>query len=87
MDHIQNLKLILMGPVALSRAVQQPGHETDNSSSLTTKAKNTYSHSLVLHTTSLNAKGKVYLNFIIVFHFPDYSSPPLLLTAVHCYSM
>jgi len=69
-----------MGPVALSRVVQQPGHETDDSPPLTAKAKNIYSHTLVLHMTSLNAKGKAYFNFIIVFNFPDYYSPPSLLT-------
>jgi hypothetical protein len=66
--------------MGLSRAVQQPGHVTDNSLPLTAKPKNMYSHTLVLHTTSLNAKGKVYFNFIIVSNFPDYCSPPLLLT-------
>jgi hypothetical protein len=69
-----------MGPVALSRAVQQPGHETDDLPPLTAKTKNMYSHTLVLHMTSLNEEGKVYFNFIIVFNFPDYYSPPLLLT-------
>jgi hypothetical protein len=69
-----------MGPVALTRAVQQPGHETDDSPPLTAKAKNMYSHTLVLHMTSLNAKGKVYFNLITVFNFPDYYSPPLLLS-------
>jgi len=69
-----------MGPLALSRTVQQPGHETDNSLSLPAKAKNMYSQTLLLHMTSLNAKGEVPFNFIIVFNFPDYYSPPLLLT-------
>jgi hypothetical protein len=69
-----------MGPVALSSAVQQPGHETDTPPPLTAKAKNMYSHTLVLHTTTLKGMGKVYINFIIVFNFPDYYSPPLLLT-------
>jgi len=69
-----------MGTVAPSRAVQQPGHETDNSPSLTVKAKNMYSHTLLLHMISLNAKEEVPFNFIIVFNFPYYYSPPLLLT-------
>jgi len=69
-----------MGPVALSSAVQQPGHEIDTPPPLTAKAKNMYSHTLDLHMTPLNAMGKVYINFIIVFNFPDYYSPPLMLT-------
>jgi hypothetical protein len=69
-----------MGPVALSTVLHQPGHETENSPPISAPANNVYSLTLLLHMTSLNAKGKVYFNFTMVFNFPDYSSPPLLLT-------